>query len=386
MAAQLPHPVAAQDHGDRLTGIPGTDRTSQEGHTMSIAEQPPVQLVKYGGVYFGISCFDYTLEIGALSDEELDAYVGSTSHSAVPGRISYLLGWRGPSIAIDTACSSSIVALDLAVQGLRRGDCEIAVCGGVNAIHYPLNHIVFAESHSSQDLVIVGSLKTNVGHMEAAAGIGGVIKTALQLHHAQIYPHLNVVNPSEHIPWDKYPVTLPMAGSPWQAPVRRALVNSFGFAGTIASAVLEQAPPARVAVAEPDEPVAESQVFALSAKSEKALRLQADKYRRFLESNPNASLKDICYTAAVGRAHFDERIAGVVADHDELAALLARGPAGAGLRQGAGFEACCYSLSEYLGEERPRLLHRLGIGGPELGDAEAIAGRLAVTNDGLGEL
>lgn len=399
-----------------------------------------------GGVYFGISCFDYTLEISALSDEELDAYVGTgTAHSAVPGRISYLLGWRGPSIAIDTACSSSIVALDLAVQGLRRGDCEIAVCGGVNAIHNPLNHIVFsqagmlsgdgkcktfddsadgyarsegcgvvvlkrysdakrdgdrilalvrgsavrqdgesggltvpnsvaqervmraalenaslgpadiqyveahgtgtslgdpiemrsisgvfAESHSSQDLLIVGSLKTNVGHMEAAAGIGGVIKTVLQLHHAQIYPHLNVVNPSEHIPWDKYPVTLPMAGSPWQAPVRRALVNSFGFAGTIASAVLEQAPPARVAVAEPDEPVAGSQVFALSAKSEKALRLQADKYRRFLESNPNASLKDICYTAAVGRAHFDERIAGVVADHDELAALLARGPAGAG--------------------------------------------------------
>jgi myxalamid-type polyketide synthase MxaB len=421
-----------------------------------------------GGVYFGISCFDYTLETGALPDEDLDAYVGTgTAHSAVPGRISYLLGWRGPSIAIDTACSSSIVALDLAVQGLRRGECEIAVCGGVNAIHHPLNHIVFSQagmlspdgkcktfddaadgysrsegcgvvilkrysdaqrdgdrilalvrgtavrqdgesggltvpnsvaqsavmraalenaslapadiqyveahgtgtslgdpiemrsiadvfatSHSRQHPVMVGSLKTNVGHMEAAAGIGGVIKTILQLHHARIYPHLNMITPSSHIPWDRYPVRVPLQGSPWHAPVRRALVNSFGFAGTIACAVLEQAPE-RITAAEPGEPETVSEVFALSAKSAKALRLQVDKYRRFLDGNPKAAIKDICYTAGVGRAHFDERIAGVVADRDELAALLAREPDGAGGDQRKIALMFTGQGSQYVGMGRP---------------------------------
>jgi acyl transferase domain-containing protein/NAD(P)-dependent dehydrogenase (short-subunit alcohol dehydrogenase family)/acyl carrier protein len=391
-----------------------------------------------GGVYFGISCFDYLLESGALADEELDAHMGTgTAHSAVPGRLSYLLGWRGPSIAIDTACSSSIVALDLAVAGLRKGDCEIAVCGGVNAIHHQLNHIVFsqagmlspdgrcktfddsadgyarsegcgvlvlkrfsdakrdgdrilalirgtavrqdgesggltvpnsvaqktvmraalrnsalgpsdiqyveahgtgtslgdpiemrsiaevfAESHTSANPVVVGSLKTNVGHMEAAAGIGGVIKAALQLRHAQIYPHLHMDKPSEHIPWSRSPVTVPTLGSPWQAPVRRAMVNSFGFAGTIASAVLEQAPPQRGSE-EADWSAGENEVFVLSAKSEKALRLQAEKYLGFVQAKPRVALRDVAYTASVGRAHFDHRIAGVVNDFDGLAALLA---------------------------------------------------------------
>ncbi len=391
-----------------------------------------------GGVYFGISCFDYVLETSALADEELNAYVGTgTAHSAVPGRISYLLGWRGPSIAIDTACSSSLVALDLAVTGLRKGDCKIAICGGVNVIHHQLNHIVFSqagmlspdgrcktfddsadgyarsegcgvlilkrfsdakrdgdrilalirgtavrqdgesggltvpnslaqeavmraalqnsslqpadiqyveahgtgtslgdpiemasitrvfsESHTTANPVVVGSLKTNLGHMEAAAGVGGIIKTALQLHQAQVYPHLHLDTPSSRIPWSTSPVTIPTRGSPWRAPVRRAIVNSFGFAGTIASAVLEQAP-AQHDLAAPERPADDSEVLVLSAKSEKALHLQAGKYLEFLRENPGMPLRDIAYTAAVGRAHFDHRLAGVVRDHDELADLLA---------------------------------------------------------------
>ncbi|MDF6043848.1 type I polyketide synthase [Streptomyces sp. JH14] len=390
-----------------------------------------------GGVYFGISCFDYLLEVGELAQEDLDAYTGTgTAHSAVPGRLSYLLGWRGPSMAIDTACSSSIVALDLAVTGLRKRDCSIALCGGVNAIHHPLNHIVFsqagmlspdgrcktfddtadgyarsegcgvvvlkrfsdakrdgdrilalirgtavrqdgesggltvpnstgqqgvmraalrnaslepsdiqyveahgtgtslgdpiemqsvssvfAESHTVAEPVVVGSLKTNVGHMEAAAGIGGVIKTALQLHHGWIYPHLNLEQPSQHIPWDRSPVTVPTEGQPWKAPVRRALVNSFGFAGTIASAVLEQAP-AQAAPAVAAPAAGGNEVFVLSARSERALRRQADKYLSFLEAEPGAGLGDIAYTAAVGRAHFAHRLGGLVGGRDELAALL----------------------------------------------------------------
>ncbi|GAA4228960.1 hypothetical protein GCM10022254_20340 [Actinomadura meridiana] len=392
-----------------------------------------------GGVYVGISCFDYLLEVGELAREDLGAYTGTgTAHSAVPGRLSYLLGWHGPSIAVDTACSSSIVALDLAVAGLRKGDCEIALCGGVNAIHHPLNHIVFsqagmlsadgrcktfddaadgyarsegcgmlvlkrfsdakrdgdtmlalirgttvrqdgesggltvpnstaqqavmraalrnsslepsdiqyveahgtgtslgdpiemqsiaavfAESHTTDEPVVVASLKSNLGHMEAAAGVGGVIKTVLQLRDARVYPHVNLDRPSERIPWSRSPVTVPTEGRPWRAGVRRAIVNSFGFAGTIASAVLEQTPERKPEPA-PERPVGGGgEVFVLSAKSEKALRLQAEKYLGFLRAGPGAELRDIAYSATVGRAHFDHRIAGLVNDVGELEALLA---------------------------------------------------------------
>jgi acyl transferase domain-containing protein/NADPH:quinone reductase-like Zn-dependent oxidoreductase/NAD(P)-dependent dehydrogenase (short-subunit alcohol dehydrogenase family)/acyl carrier protein len=183
---------------------------------------------------------------------------------------------------------------------------------------------VFAESHTCDAPVAVASLKTNIGHMEAAAGIGGVIKTALQLRDARFYPHLHLETPSRHIPWSKYPVAVPTENVPWQAPVRRAIVNSFGFAGTIASAVLEQAPGGPAALAAPgaDGGAGADEVFVLSAKSEKALHTQAERYRAFVKANPELPLRDIAYSAAVGRAHFDHRIAGVVSDSEALAALL----------------------------------------------------------------
>ena len=93
--------------------------------------------------------------------------------------------------------------------------------------------------------IVVGSVKTNIGHMEAAAGVGGIVKAMLQLQEGVIYPHIHLETPSRRIPWDRYRVTVPTEVLPWQAPRRRALVNSFGFAGTIATVVLEQAPPVK---------------------------------------------------------------------------------------------------------------------------------------------
>ena len=103
---------------------------------------------------------------------------------------------------------------------------------------------VFGPSHSQQDPLLVASLKTNIGHMEAAAGIGGVVKTVLQLRYGTMFPHLNLDKPSTRIAWDTWPVRVPTRSEPWEADVRRGLVNSFGFTGTIASAVLEEAPKA----------------------------------------------------------------------------------------------------------------------------------------------
>ena len=88
--------------------------------------------------------------------------------------------------------------------------------------------------------VVVGSVKTNIGHMEPAAGLGGVIKSLLQLQQAEVFPHLNLTTPSRHIPWDGRQVLVPTERREWPAAAtRRALVNAFGFAGTIATAVLE---------------------------------------------------------------------------------------------------------------------------------------------------
>ena len=185
---------------------------------------------------------------------------------------------------------------------------------------------VFADSHSPENPVIVGSVKTNVGHMEIAAGVGGIVKTVLQLRSGTIYPHRNLHTPSSRIPWGSCPVTVATECLPWPGRPRRALVNSFGFTGTIATAVLEQAPPSFDTAPErgapPGAPV-EGGVFTLSAKSTRSLRRQIARYQRFLVERPEQPIGDLCYTSNVGRAHFPLRIAGAVRDSGELAALLA---------------------------------------------------------------
>ena len=101
-----------------------------------------------GGVYVGIGQFDFGIVVEGLDFADLEANMGpGTAHSAACGRLSYFLGWRGPCICVDTACSASLVALHLAMQGLRRRECSIALCGGVNVIAHPRNHIIFSQSN-----------------------------------------------------------------------------------------------------------------------------------------------------------------------------------------------------------------------------------------------
>ncbi|MEU1484167.1 SDR family oxidoreductase [Streptomyces sp. NPDC005752] len=179
----------------------------------------------------------------------------------------------------------------------------------------------FADSHTSDDPLLVGSVKTNLGHMEPAAGIVGVIKTVLQMRSGTIYPHLNFDTPSGRIPWDLYPVRVPTACEPWKAEVRRAVVNSFGFAGTIGAVVLEQAPaPAGPAPADP--PPHGVPMFTLSAKSAAALSAQAQNYRQLLDERPDVGLDELCYTANVSRTHHPYRVAGPVTDRTALTSLL----------------------------------------------------------------
>ncbi|HEX4062758.1 MAG TPA: beta-ketoacyl synthase N-terminal-like domain-containing protein [Streptosporangiaceae bacterium] len=186
---------------------------------------------------------------------------------------------------------------------------------------------VFGPSHSLPDPILVGSLKTNIGHMEAAAGIGGVIKTVLQIRTGTLFPHLNFDKPSSRIAWDTWPVRVPARSQVWRADVRRALVNSFGFTGTIASAVLEEAEEA-AEVQEAAPPAGEApepdcgHVLTISAKTAPSLAAQIRRYQELLAGQPDIDVASLCYTANIGRAHFRQRVSGAVTNRNDLTAVL----------------------------------------------------------------
>ncbi|MHB8974801.1 MAG: type I polyketide synthase, partial [Pirellulaceae bacterium] len=172
---------------------------------------------------------------------------------------------------------------------------------------------VFAPARDPQRPLLVGSVKTNIGHLEGAAGIAGLIKVGLALAQHALPPHLHFQHPSPHIDWS-LPLQVPVQRTPWipSARPRRAGVSSFGFGGTNAHVVLEEAPRATTTdMATTDTPPALPAVLlVLSAKTPTALREQA---RQFAEQLPaDASLADIAYTAAVGRAALPQRLALVV--------------------------------------------------------------------------
>ena len=172
------------------------------------------------------------------------------------------------------------------------------------------------EGRDAQNPLVVGSVKTNIGHLESAAGIAGVIKVILSLQHERIPAHLHFRKPSPHIPWSEFPVTVPQQARDWRRGERRRIagVSSFGFSGTNAHVLIEEAPQPAVSAPALTMPV---QCLPLSARSDRALADLAARYDEQLAA-PGASLDDIAATAGTGRAQFTQRLA-VVADTMETA-------------------------------------------------------------------
>ncbi|WP_371524667.1 SDR family NAD(P)-dependent oxidoreductase [Streptomyces sp. NBC_01283] len=401
------------------------------------------------GVFIGISTFDYAT--GQLNDlDAIDAYTGTGSAlSIAANRLSYLLDLRGPSMAVDSACSSSLVAVLQACTSLSRGDCDLAVAGGVNlvlspafAINFskagvmsaegrckpfdasadgyvrsegagvvilkPLSRaladgdpvhavirggavnqdgasnglmapnpkaqqavvraaharagvraadIAYVEAHGTGTILgdpieakalggvlgdgraadrpcLIGSVKSNLGHMEAAAGIGGLIKTALMVRHRMVPPTLHYRAPNPHIPFDELPVRVADTLQPWPATAAPALagVSSFGFGGTNAHLVVEEPPPAAAPAHSPSEGAA---LLTVSARDEQALRDLAARYADKLTGA--TPVRDVTAAAAVRRTHHEHRLACVGADAPELRTALAafgRGESVTGLSTG----------------------------------------------------
>ena len=394
------------------------------------------------GVFIGIGSGDYgQLQLQRRDAASLDLYFGTGSApSAAAGRLSYLLGLVGPCIAVDTACSASLVAVHLACQSLRGGECRMALAGGVNLnilpeifinlclarmlapdgrcktfdaaadgyvrgegcglvvlkrlsdatvdgdrilalirgtavnqdgrsggftapselaqeellrdaaaragiapvdVDYVEAHgtgtslgdpiemqalaAVFCEGRPADRPLAVGSVKTNIGHLEAAAGIAGLIKVVLALQHRSIPPHLHLKAMNPLLALNGAPVIVPTTRLAWpsEGRPRRAGVSSFGFAGTNAHAVLEEAPDVAPYRAAADRPL---HILALSAKSETALDALAAKFERHLAGEP--SVADACFTANAGRAHGPHRLAVVGASSEEMRAALSAWRAG----------------------------------------------------------
>ena len=183
---------------------------------------------------------------------------------------------------------------------------------------------VFRKAREASRPLQIGSVKTNFGHLEGAAGIAGLIKLVLALQHKQIPPHLHLSKRNPYIPWEDYPFAIPTTLTPWEEANGRRIgaTSSFGFSGTNAHVIVAEGKEHR---AEGKEQYAERpfHVLALSAKSDEALRALAARYEQHLAAqdssleggqgnvahNEQKMLADICYTANTGRSHFSHRVA-----------------------------------------------------------------------------
>ncbi len=175
----------------------------------------------------------------------------------------------------------------------------------------------------------IASLKTNIGHLEAAAGIAGLIKVVLSLHYGRIPPHLHFKQLNPYIKLENTPLKIPTALTDWPLETGRvAGISSFGFGGTNAHVVLSGlAGIAKLAGSGPDCQTNslgasvlqhDLHLLTISAKDEGALRALAQRYREFLLHHPDVSVVDLCFSANTGRSHFDHRLALV---HDSVQKL-----------------------------------------------------------------
>jgi non-ribosomal peptide synthase protein (TIGR01720 family) len=349
-------------------------------------------------------------------------------------RVSYRLNLRGPSVVVQTACSTSLVAVHLACQGLLGGECDLALAGGVSVrvphkagyfyqeagIDSPDGHCrpfdakasgtvnssgagivvlkrledaladndmvyalikgsavnndgaqkigytapsvggqvnviraaqlmaevepetityieahgtgtklgdpielaalkrVFDDSTDKRHFCAIGSVKSNIGHLNAAAGIAGLIKTVLSLYHGQLPPSLNFEQLNPNVDLTSSALYINSALTEWQRKhaLRRAGVSSFGIGGTNAHVILEEAP--SVEDAGEGKPW---QLLVLSAKSDTALNTTTTNLRDHLMHHPDLNMADVAYTLQVGRAVFDHR--RTVVCHDLADAVTA---------------------------------------------------------------
>src|SRR5688572_10243765 len=245
--------------------------------------------------------------------------------AAVNNDGSLKVGYTAPSID----GQAEVVALTQAIAGVNPETITYIEAHGTGTpmgdpIEIASLTQVFRASTEKKRFCAIGSVKTNIGHLDAAAGVASLIKVALSLEKGLLPPSLHFKQPNPEIDFDQSPFYVNSQLSEWksEASPRRAGVSSFSVGGVNAHVIVEEAPPK-----EPSGPSRELQLFTLSAKTDSALEAATDNLIAHLRQNPDQSLPDIAYTLQVGRAGFDHRRTLVCRGIDDaITALETREP------------------------------------------------------------
>ncbi len=219
----------------------------------------------------------------------------------------------------------------IAAAGVRPADVSFVEAHGTGtALGDPIEMHALAAAYGkdrpADRPLIVGSIKTNVGHLESAAGIAGLIRVVLGLQHKAIAPHLHFQTLNPHIDVEGLPFVIPTEGMTWpgDGPLL-AGVSSFGLTGTNAHVILEAAPASAGTAAGAERPIEVERAIGIvpvSARSGDALRAAAARLESYLAGSPAASLGDVSFTLGAGRSHFAHRAAIVAANVSELRSAL----------------------------------------------------------------
>ena len=260
-------------------------------------------------------------------DEALAA--GDTIHAVVKGSAinndgSAKVNYTAPSVD----GQYEVIAMAMAVAGVEPETISyIETHGSGTPLGDPIEVAALSQAYqggAKKNCAALGSVKTNIGHTGAAAGVAGLIKTVLALNHKFIPPSLHFQSPNPHIDFDNSPfyVNARLTDWPSNGLPRRAGVSSFGIGGTNVHSIIEEAP-------EPESsgPSRSWQLLSLSAKTGAALETATDNLAAHLRLHPDHDLADIAYTLQVGRKAFDYRRMLVCRDHgDAIQSLAERSP------------------------------------------------------------
>lgn len=182
---------------------------------------------------------------------------------------------------------------------------------------------IMGENRNPERPLLLGSVKTNIGHTEAAAGVAGLIKVIQAMQYEQIPPHLHLETLNPNLDWDKLPLQVTTECTPWprKDKPRLAGINSLGLSGVNAHIILEEPPLMQAKANETDR---SHHLLTVTAKTEKALQAQAAQYAQHLETHPQQSWADFCYTANTCRDHFAHRFTVVAQSSQEAVQQLRR--------------------------------------------------------------
>ena len=254
----------------------------------------------------------------ALADR--DPIYAVIKGSAVNNDGNLKVGYTAPSIAGQTAVIRGAHALaEVDAESIGYVECHGTGTALGDPIEIQALTDAFANRKPAKAVCAVGSVKTNIGHLDAAAGVAGFLKAVLALQHKALPPSLHFESPNPRIEFDKSPFRVNAKFSPWEtesAP-RRAGVSSFGIGGTNAHVILQEAP-----IAAGVQPSREYKLLLLSARTKSALEQQTTNLAQHLKTKTDLDLADVAFTTQTGRSIFEHRRAITCRDREEALQAL----------------------------------------------------------------